>query len=149
MQNESILIAKELATKLGERRMSSVENELSKVFRGLSEEEQLEIIAQLIKSNVRAAAAVAARGGISVAQQVSLLQFILKSGQTNTLKVMINDVFAHRLRAEVFVRLLEEHRSQYPVSVNLAAYYFLGVGKMNSRIRCVLQSLLEATRPTA
>lgn len=147
--DESILIAKDLAAKLGERRTSSVENELSKVFRVLSEEQQLEIIAQLLKSNVRAAAAVAVRGGISVGQQILLLQLLLKSGQTNTLKVMVNDVFAHRMGAEVFARLFEEHRSQYPGSVNLAAYYFLGVGKMSSKARRLLQSLFEATTPIA
>jgi predicted transcriptional regulator len=147
--NDSILIAKELAAKLGERRTSTLENELSKIFRELSEEQQLEIISQLLQDNVRVAAAVAVRGGISVAQQILLLQLLLKSGQTNTLKVMVHDVFAHRLGAEVFAHSLEKHRSQYPASVNLAAYYFLGAGKMSSKTRGVLQSLLEATRPMA
>lgn len=145
--NKSILIAKDLVAKLGERRTSDLENELSRLFRGLSEEEQLEIIVQLLQVNVRTAAAVAARGGMSAAQQIVLLQLLLESGQSNSLKVMVHDVFAHRMSAEVFARSIEKHRSKYPESVNLAAYYFLGAGKMSSKTRGVLKSLLEATRP--
>lgn len=144
---ESISIAKELAAKLGERRTSSLENELSKLFRSLSEEQQLEIIAQLLSRNVRAAAAVAARGGVSAAQQIVLLHSLLESGQTNALKVMIHDLFANRMGAEVFARSLEEHRYRYPESVNFAAYYYLGAGKMSSKTRGVLRSLRDATRP--
>jgi hypothetical protein len=135
--NDFIFIAKDLTAKISENRSSNLENELSKIFRELSEYNQLEIIIQLLQKNVRAAAAIAMRGGISIAQQLSLLQLLLKPGQTNTLKVMVRDVFAHRMGVEVFTRSLEKHCSQFPMSVNLAAYYFLGVGKMNSKIgRC-------------
>ncbi|MGI4848613.1 MAG: hypothetical protein ACRYGK_10835 [Janthinobacterium lividum] len=147
MHNELILIARALAAKLGEHRTSNVENALSKVFRELPEDQQLEMIHILLKSNVRAAAAIAARGGISVAQQVSLLEFLLKAGHTNSLKVMINKVFAHKLGAGIFTRLLEKHRAQYPKSVCFASYYFLGVGAMNPKLRCLLGSLSESTKP--
>jgi hypothetical protein len=61
-------VANELAAKLSVHRTSSLENELSKVFLGLSEVRQQEIFAQLMQGNVRLAAAVAVRGGISGAQ---------------------------------------------------------------------------------
>jgi hypothetical protein len=95
------------------------------------------------------AAAVAAKGGISVAQQIVLLQLFLRSNQTNTLKVMVQNLFVHRMGAEVFARILQEYRSRYSDSVHLAAYYFLGSAKMNSKTRGVLQSLRDATRPVA
>lgn len=145
--DESIFLARELAAKLSVHRTSGLENELSKVFRGLPEVQQQEIIAQLLQGNVRLAAAVAARGGISGAQQIVLLRLLLESGRSNALKVMIQDLFAHRMGAKVFARVLQEYRSRYSDSVHLAAYYFLGSAKMSSKTRGVLRSLRDATRP--
>ena len=145
--NDPAFIARDLTAKIGENRSSNLENELSRIFRELPEENQLEIIIQLLQKNTRTAAAISVRGRISVPQQLSLLQLLLKSGQTNTLKIMVREVFAHRMGVKMFTRSLEKHCSQFPKSVNLAAYYFLGVGKMSSKNRGVLQSLLEATTP--
>jgi hypothetical protein len=145
--NESVFTAKELAEKLGKHRTSTVENELSRVFRKLSEQQQSEIISDLLNNNVRAAAAVAARGGISVRQQRQLFQLLLESGQTNALKVMVHDVFANRMSADVFFRILEKNGFLHPEGVHLAAYYFLGSGTMNERSRSALRSLFQATKP--
>lgn len=147
--SEPIVIAKEITAKLCMRRISSLENELCEVFRNLSKQHQLEVIFELLQNNVRLAATIAARGQICRAQQSQLLHFLLKSNKTNSLKVMICDVFAHRMKASVFARLLEEHRSKYPTSVFLAAYYFLGAAEMSSKNRSLLRALLEATRPKA
>jgi hypothetical protein len=47
--DEPLIIAKALAIKLIERRLPTIENELSKVFRELSPEEKLEIVIQLME----------------------------------------------------------------------------------------------------
>jgi hypothetical protein len=147
--DDPILIARQLAMALAEQRLPNLENDLSRVFRDLSAVQQLEIIVQLLQKNVRAAATIAARGHLPVPQQLSLLQHLLESGQTNAIKVMVCDVFAHRMGAEVFANSLGQNCSRFPKSVNFAAYYFLGASKMSTETRRALQSLLEKTKPSA
>ncbi|UCV08558.1 hypothetical protein [Dechloromonas denitrificans] len=147
MEEPLISFARKLAADLSEHRLPNLENELSKVFRRLSEEEQLEIILLLMKKNVRAAAAIATRGHFPVGHQQLLLQIVLDSGETNAIKVMVRDVFARRMSANVFARCLRRNMSQLPKSVHFAAYYFLGAKKTDPKTYAMLQKLHEETRP--
>jgi len=145
--DEPLITAKALAVKLGEHRVSAIENELSVVCRKLPPEERLEIVVQLMKKNVRAAAVIAARAQLPTQQQLSLLHLILEQGQTNTIKAMVSEVFAHRMSAEVFLLHLNERREQFSTGVHFAAYYFLGARTMNLETRLALRALLENTKP--
>lgn len=145
--DEPLIVAKALAAKLIERRLPTVENELSRVCRELSPEEKLEIVVHLMEKNVRAAAAIAVRAQLPVPQQLDLLHLVLAPGQTNAIKAMVSEVFAHRMSAEIFLNYLNEKREQFPTGVHFAAYYFLGAGTMNSETRVALRSLLEETKP--
>jgi hypothetical protein len=144
--NEPILTAKKLATELTKCRLTTVENELSKILRELSPEAKLEIIVEVMQRNVRAAAALANRGNLSVLQQISLLRLLLATGQSNAIKYMVSDVFVHRMGIKVFLHLLRENRNLFPESVHLAAYYFLGASKIDSENRIMLRALLDETK---
>ena len=147
MEEPLIFFARKLAEELSEHRLPNLENELSKVFRRLSAEEQLEIILLLMKKNVRVAAAIAARGHFPVGNQQQLLQIVLESGETNTIKVMVRNVFACRMSSNVFARCLAKNIAKLSKSVHFAAYYFLGVRKTNSKTHIILQKIREETRP--
>jgi hypothetical protein len=97
------ILAKALAAKLIERRVPAVENELSKVCRELPPQEILGIVVQLMGENVRAAAAIAVRAQLPIAQQMELLHLVLTLGQTNKIRVLVSEVFAHRMSAEMFL----------------------------------------------
>jgi hypothetical protein len=146
--NEPILAAKKLASELVERRLPILENELSKLLRELSPEEKLEIIQQVLQENVRAAAALAARGHLPVLQQTSLLEQLLESGQSNAIKHIVSKVFVHRMGAKVFLHTLYEKHRLFPRSVNLAAYYFLTASKVDSETRVALRMLFDKTKPS-
>ncbi len=144
---ESLILAKALAAKLIERRVSTVENELSKVCRKLPPQEMLEVVVQLMGGNVRAAAAIAVRAQLPVAQQLELLHLALMSGQTNTIKVLVSEVFSYRMSAEMFLGQLIEKRELAPSSVHFAAYYFLATATMSSETRQAIRGLIEETKP--
>jgi hypothetical protein len=144
---EPLILAKALAAKLIERRVPTVENELSKVCRKLPPQEILGVVVQLMGENVRAAAAIAVRAQLPVAQQLDLLHLVLALGQTNTIKALVSEVFAHRMSAEMFLNQLIEKREQFPVGVHFAAYYFLGAATMSSETRQAIRALLEETKP--
>lgn len=144
--DEPIFIARKLATELVERRLPNLENELSKVLRDLSPEEKLEIIVQVMQKNVRAAAALATRGNLSVSQQTSLLEQLLEAGQSNAIKHMVSEVFVHRMGIKVFLHSLYEKRELFPKSVYFAAYYFLAAGKVDVETRVALRALIDETK---
>lgn len=144
--SEPFLIAKKLAYELVERRLSPLENELSKLLRRLTPEEKLEIIVQVMAKNVRAAAALATRGNLSVLQQTSLLEKLLEGGQSNSIKHIVSEVFVHRMGAKVFLHVLHQKRRSFPAAVNLAAYYFLGAGKFDAQTRASLRALIDETK---
>ena len=144
---EPLILAKTLAAKLIERRVSDVENDLLKVCRNLPPEEILGVVVQLIAQNVQAAAAIAVRAQLPVPQQLSLLHLALALGQTNTIKILVSKVFAHRMKAEVFFDCLTEKRDQFTNEVHLAAYYFLCAATMNPKARIAIRALLEETKP--
>ncbi|WP_248767454.1 hypothetical protein [Pseudomonas sp. MWU12-2345] len=147
--SEPIDLAKKLATQLVERRLPNLENDLAKVLRGLGTEHKLEIIMQIMHKNVRAAAALAARGDLSAEQQILLLQHLLETGGANAMKFMVSDVFVRRMSAKVFFNYLYERRVQFPVEVHFAIYYFLGAGKIDSETRISMRALLVETKPSA
>ncbi|HBF34032.1 TPA: hypothetical protein DDW35_05665 [Candidatus Sumerlaeota bacterium] len=145
--NEPVELAKNLASSLSEHRLQNLENELAHIVRKLPAEHKLEVIYQLMPKNVRAAAAIAARGQLPVSQQVLLLQNLLESSGTNAIKVMVYSVFAHRMRAELFLRILKEKQIEFPKGVYFAAYYYLHSENLRPKIRDELHTLFEATRP--
>ena len=134
--------------------MTNLENELATVLRELSPEDQLEIIMQIMQKNVRAAATLAVRAHLPLLQQISLLKLVLEMGKSNLTKCMISALFVHRMKAEIFLDILKEKRSAFPVAVNFAAYYFLTYSKLNLgtqinlTTRTELQKLLDETKST-
>lgn len=144
---ELVIFAKALATKLIERRLPNVENELSRVCRKLPPEEILKVVIQLMEKNVRAAAAIAVRAQLPVPQQLDLLNIVLAAGQTNAIKALVSEVFAHRMNAEMFLNHLIEKKEQLPTAVHFAAYYFLSAAVINSETRVAIRELLEETKP--
>lgn len=144
---EPLILAKALTAKLIERRVPTVENELSKVCRELPPQEILGVVVQLMGENVRAAAAIAVRAQLPVAQQMELLHLVLTLGQTNKIRVLVSEVFAHRMSAEMFLGQLIEKRELVPKGVHFAAYYFLASAKMSSETRQAIRGLLEETKP--
>jgi hypothetical protein len=144
--NETTIIAKKLALELVQRRLPAVENELSKILRELNQEDKLKIIIQVMQKNVRAAAALTIRGNLSNSQQISLLEMLLEAGKSNAIKHMVLEVFSHRMGSKLFFRLLHKKRKLFPEAVNLAAYYFLGAGKMDIETRISLRALVDETK---
>lgn len=145
--DEFISKARELATKLAKNRLSNLENDLAKATRLLTSEQKLDIVMQLVnEQRVRSAAAIAVRGQLGVREQYVLLQLILELGKSNLIRVMVSDLFVHRLSNKLIVRSLKNAEKKLPKSVNFAAYYFLGGGNLSPALREEVRSIYERTK---
>lgn len=136
----------ELVDRLLLRRTPNDENRLCRAVRELSDEQKLEVVKRLARSNVRLAATVGARGQLGVTQQKEMLDRLLVAGQSNAIKHFIAELFAVRLSVGGILHVLTIRQSLYPQSVHFAAYYLLGTNRaVKPKYRRRLVNLIQAT----
>ena len=138
-----------LAMALADGRSNKTENELARAARMLTSAEKLIIVTFTMGHNPRAAAALAARTRLAAPQLQELLQFLIELAKSNAIRVMIQNVLIHQMRAVDFLRILQENRSEFPVSIYFAAYYFLASAvHLRAGQADRLRALLVETKPS-